>query len=479
MWQSSWYGWHSNVARDEVSVPYHLRHDVTSLSPVNSAGWDILEAIEYCAGYCRSHKVLDTSRFLSASRQNLWRLSWIRLVVFCLQSATLAGAYLSDKVSLIWTPLLLVVLAAAAVYSVTALRLRLPWPVTELEFAVQLGIDLLLHSVLLYYTGGSTNPFVAYYLVPLTIAAATLPWIYPVFLSGLALSGYTIMLIWYQPLHIDGYRYDALLISLHLFGMWLNFALSAAFITFFVSKMAQAVRDQKEQQAEQREEALRDQQLLAVATQAAGAAHELGTPLSTMSVLLGELRSEHPHEYGLQEDLALLQEQVRLCKTTLQGLVRAAEADRRQAVQQQRLVDWFETCLNRWHLMRPEATYSYEFEGVGAVPLIAAPADLGQALLNLLNNATDACPEGLEVYLRWDEAGVSISIKDRGPGVPLQIAEQVGQPFITTKGKGLGLGLFLSQASVTRAGGSVKLYNRDGGGTLTELWLPRRSGLFF
>lgn len=422
--------------------------------------------------------MLDTSRFLSASRQNLWRLSWIRLLVLFSQAGTLIVAYLSQLVSLPWTPLLSVVAAAAVFYGLTALRLRASWPVTEFEFAVQLGVDLLLHSLLLYYTGGSTNPFVAYYLVPLTIAAATLPWIYSIVLSGLALSGYTALLIWYHPLHMDGNQYDALLISLHLFGMWLNFALSAAFITFFVSRMAQAVRDQKEQQAEHREEALRDQQLLAVATQAAGAAHELGTPLSTMSVLLSELRQEHRDKYALQDDLALLQEQVSLCKDTLQSLVRAAEAERQQAAREQGLVSWFEACINRWHLMRPEATYTYDYSGEGPMPRIFPPADLGQALLNLLNNATDACPDALEIELRWDANQVKIRIHDQGAGVPLQIAEQLGKPFITTKGKGLGLGLFLSQASVTRAGGAVKLYNREGGGTLTELCLPLQSELF-
>ena len=193
--------------------------------------------------------MLDTSRFLSASRQNLLRLSWIRVLVLCSQSGTLVAVYFSELLTLPWAPLLLLIVAAACIYSLTVLRLRLRWPVTEFEFAIQLGFDLLLHSLLLYYTGGSTNPFVAYYLVPLTIAAATLPWIYSLVLSGLALTGYTALLIWYEPLHIDGQQYSALLISMHLFGMWLNFALSAAFITFFVSRMAQAVRDQKEQQA--------------------------------------------------------------------------------------------------------------------------------------------------------------------------------------------------------------------------------------
>ncbi|MGI6408362.1 MAG: HAMP domain-containing histidine kinase [Gammaproteobacteria bacterium] len=422
--------------------------------------------------------MLDTSRFLSASRQNLLRLSWIRVLVLCSQSGTLVAVYFSELLTLPWAPLLLLIVAAACIYSLTVLRLRLRWPVTEFEFAIQLGFDLLLHSLLLYYTGGSTNPFVAYYLVPLTIAAATLPWIYSLVLSGLALTGYTALLIWYEPLHIDGQQYSALLISMHLFGMWLNFALSAAFITFFVSRMAQAVRDQKEQQAGHREEALRDQQLLAIASQAAGAAHELGTPLSTMSVLLGELRQEYSDQHSLQDDLALLQEQVRLCKGTLQSLVLAAEADRRQQVQEQSLLEWFEDCINRWHLMRPEATYAYEYSGTGRMPAIRPPAELGQSLLNLLNNATDACADDLTIHLGWDRQWVCISIRDQGAGVPLHVAEQLGKPFITTKGKGLGLGLFLSQASVTRVGGSVKLYNCEGGGTLTELCLPRQSNLF-
>ena len=123
--------------------------------------------------------------------------------------------------------------------------------------------------------------------------------------------------------------------------------------------------------------------------------------------------------------------------------------------------------------MRPEATYRFQCLGAGAVPRLQPPADLTQALLNLLNNAADACPDKLDIRLDWDEQWVNLSIRDHGAGVPLAIAEQIGRPFFTTKGKGFGLGLFLSQASVTRAGGSVKLYNHEEGGTLTELRLPR------
>ena len=414
---------------------------------------------------------------LSASLQNLGRLLLIRLLVLASQAGSVGFAWLSGKLPLPWVPLGITLGISAVLCLLTAVRLRGPWPVTELEYAVQLACDLVIHSVLLYYTGGSTNPFVSYYLVPLTIAAAILPWLYSLILSLLALSGYTLLLIWYQPLHMQGLQQEEMMIKLHLFGMWGNFAISAAFITFFVVKMADALRRQERMQAERREEGMRDQQLLAVATQAAGAAHELGTPLSTMSVLLKELRQDHRDKPDLQEDLSLLQEQVKLCKDTLQQLVRAAEADRRQSVSEQTVAEWLDLVLNRWHLMRPEATFRYRCKGIGSAPHLMPPTALSQALLNLLNNATDACPDNLEITLDWDAREICISIRDHGPGVPLAIAEQLGKPFFTTKGKGFGLGLFLSQASVSRAGGTVKLYNHEEGGTLSELRLPRNYGV--
>jgi two-component system sensor histidine kinase RegB len=415
--------------------------------------------------------MLTPVNLLSASRQNLWRLTLIRFLVLAAQAGSVGLAYKVGSLSLPWLELAITLALSLLLGVVTAIRLRGPWPVTEQEYALQLACDLIIHSLLLYYCGGSTNPFVSYYLVPLTIAAATLPWLYTMVLAGLALAGYTLLLVWSHPLDLpDGHRE-----SLLIYGMWLSFALAAGLITFFVAKMAEELRQQEELRAERREEGLRDQQLLAVATQAAGAAHELGTPLATMSVLIKELRREH-QEPTLQEDLAVLQEQVKLCKETLQQLVRAAEADRRQAVVELSSVQWLETTLNRWHLMRPEASYRYQCMGRGTPPLLMPPADLTQALLNLLNNAADACPDKLDIRLNWDHQWLSLTIRDFGAGVPLAIAEQLGRPFFTTKGKGFGLGLFLSQASVTRAGGTVKLYNHEEGGTLTELKLPRAYG---
>ncbi|NBA97082.1 ATP-binding protein [Pseudomonas sp. R5(2019)] len=411
--------------------------------------------------------MLAPVQMLSATRQNLWRLHFIRILVLAAQAGSVGVAYWTDLLPLPWFELSITLACSMVLCLVTAIRLRTSLPVTELEYAVQLACDLLIHSALLYYSGGSTNPFVSYYLVPLTIAAVTLPWIYSLILSGIALVAYTLLLVQFYPLETPLSRE-----KMQIYGMWLSFALAAGVITFFAAKMAEELRRQEQWRGQRREEGLRDQQLLAVATQAAGAAHELGTPLATMSVLIKEMRQDH-NDPLLQDDLQVLSDQVKLCKETLQQLVRAAEANRRLAVEDQEVTFWVDEALNRWHLMRPEASYRFQRLGQGSVPRLAPPPDLTQALLNLLNNAADACPEGLEVHLDWSAEDIVISIRDHGPGVPLAIAEQIGKPFFTTKGKGFGLGLFLSKASVTRAGGSVKLYSHEEGGTLTELRLPR------
>ncbi|TDF79489.1 ATP-binding protein [Pseudomonas sp. H9] len=412
--------------------------------------------------------MLAPVQLLSASRQNLWRLTFIRILVLAAQAGSVGVAYWTDLLPLPWLSLVITLGLSSLLCAFTALRLRLSLPVTELEYALQLACDLLIHSALLYYSGGSTNPFVSYYLVPLAIAAVTLPWVYSLVLSGIALAAYSLLLVQFYPLETFPMARE----KMQVYGMWLSIALAAAVITFFAAKMAEELRRQEQLRAERREEGLRDEQLLAVATQAAGAAHELGTPLATMSVLIKEMRQDH-NDPMLQEDLAVLQDQVKLCKETLQNLVRAAEANRRMAVENQEVTAWLDEALNRWHLMRPEASYRFQRLGQGSVPRLAPPPDLTQALLNLLNNAADACPDDLEVRLDWDAQDMVISIRDHGPGVPPAIAEAIGKPFFTTKGKGFGLGLFLSKASVTRAGGSVKLYSHEEGGTLTELRLPR------
>lgn len=370
-------------------------------------------------------------------------------------------------------PVISVIIAMGLVNVATWWRLGRPRAVTDTEYLTHLLIDVAGLSLLFYYTGGSTNPFITYYLVPVTIAAATLPWRYAWVIASASLVSYTAMMLFYEPVPQLSNGFVGTGIRLHIVGMWINFGLSAGLVTFFIFKMAHALRRRDLTLSRTRETALRNEQVLAVATQAAGTAHELGTPLSTMAVLLSEMRQEAHDNPLLVEDIDLLRQQVDTCKARLQTLV--ANADRRRLAKPDVVVaeTWLHDVLQRWLVLRPDVSHHIEVSGKRGTPLIAADTTLEQAIMNLLNNAADANPMDIAITLDWTQDDVIIDIRDHGPGVSMNIADQLGETFISTKSKGMGIGLFLTHATINRFGGGVSLYNHEDGGTLTEVKLPR------
>ena len=362
-------------------------------------------------------------------------------------------------------------------------RLSNKWPVTDQEYLLHLLVDLSLLTALLYFSGGATNPFVSYYLVPLSISAAILPWRYTWFVAGISLLCYSMLLFFYQPIDIlmpamQHNHSQSKTINPHIIGMWLNFMLSAALITYFVVKMASALRQQDARLSADREDELRDEQIMAVATLAAGTAHELGTPLSTIAVLLHEMDNEQyfndnkENNTELKQDIQLLKQQVSSCKNILQNLVAVAEKRSHKEQELQAIDQFIAQVLEHWKILRPDLKYQYRQLNPQTAPQLLTETTLEQAITNLLNNAADASRDLLEIELDWDIDNITLTIRDDGDGISTEIAEQMGKPFVSTKGKGLGLGLFLSHSTISRYGGSIRLFNTEQGGTQAELTLP-------
>lgn len=366
-----------------------------------------------------------------------------------------------------------VIIAMGLLNIMTWWRLGRPRAVNHREYLLHLLADIAGLTLLFYFTGGATNPFVTYYLVPVTVAAATLPWRHAWVIALLAMTGYSALMFHYHPIAQLGHLDTATPLSLHVAGMWLNFGLSAGLVTFFIYKMAHALRQRDRALSHTREAALRNEQVLAVATQAAGTAHELGTPLSTMAVLLNEMEREVDEASPLGQDIALLRQQVDTCKTRLQHLVSHADRRRMAEPEVRDAEQWLAAVVQRWLVLRPDVGHNLDVAQRRGRPWLAVDATLDQALTNLLNNAADANPEQIAIRLDWQEDSVIIDIRDHGPGVSLAIADQLGDTFVSTKSKGMGIGLFLTHATINRFGGGVSLYNHPDGGTLTEVILPR------
>jgi two-component system, sensor histidine kinase RegB len=349
------------------------------------------------------------------------------------------------------------------------------------------GIFFVLCSVLtlvLYLHGGATNPFVSLYLVPIAISAATLSTRFTVALALFCLLAYSFLMFYYQPMQLlspshqmsfDSAHHSMHIgedqgVNWHVAGMWLNFVVSAVLITWFGLRMASALRHRDAQLAAVREQQLRDEQLLGIATLAAGTLHELGTPLATMTLLTEELETSAQDYPELADDITLLAQQLARCKRSLHNLARAAEQPSDQ-LRRESFGDYLDKVLMHWHLLQPGVALKNLVEPLPV--FIRVDSTCEQAIINLLTNAAEASPAGIEISAGTDAATdmLTIAIRDYGPGIALDAAT-IGKPFVSTRGQGRGLGLFLSNASIERLGGRVGIQAHPAGGTLTTITLP-------
>lgn len=418
----------------------------------------------------------NTLKTTLATTENLRQLCIIRTIVLLGQLLALAYARFQLRLDIAYAPLLSICLGMIVITALTWWRLGKPAPVVDIETFAHLLLDVTALTFMLFFSGGAANPFVSYYLVPLSISAATLPWRFTWAIALCCIGAYSALLFYHVPLAAlqpHGQALGSALPNLHIIGMWGNFVISAGLITYFVVKMANRLRNREAQLRAHREQDLSNEQMLSVATLAAGTAHELGTPLSTLAIALEDMAADMQGDEHQAEQIQLLQRQVQSCRSTLQNLVATAHEHAESDVISVALGDYLQDLLAHWRLLRPDVSVNIHWHATATqLATIKAPAALQQAILNLLNNAADACPDAIQIDLQHDAKHACMQIIDHGPGIPMHVADSLGTPFVSQKEGGLGLGLFLSHATLSRLGGSVCLYNRDAGGTLTEITLP-------
>lgn len=374
-----------------------------------------------------------------------------------------------------YAPLLAITLAVSVWNILVGLRLQRGWATTELEGFLHLALDTLALSALLYWGGGSTSPFVSLYLIPIAIAAAALPAGYAWSVGAIATSIYSLLLFNTLPASHIGHTEQGGF-AMHVLGMWVTFIIGGLLIMTFVAGMAAAVRRRDSSLAKAREQMLRNDQITALGALAAGAAHELSTPLSTMAVIVGELRARENNDADLQLDLATLSDQLTLCSQQIDHLLGAAEQARGEGPAKLKISAWLHAITQRWRLMRPEVRLKLHLDTLANDPEVMLDDSVSQSLINLLNNAADACLENgkyeVNMTADCDQDTLKIIIEDQGKGINQADLERAGRLRFSTKPGGRGLGLILSHANLERAGGEVRLEARPAGGTRTQVSLP-------
>ncbi len=349
-----------------------------------------------------------------------------------------------------------------------------PGRATQGIAGVHLLVDATVLTVLLGISGGATNPFTTVYFVPITLATQVSPrWTWA--LAGYCLAGFAALFVM-QPLPQGPPGHEAHFAG-HLRGMWIAFGVSGGLITYFVHRIALSLARLRHELARLRELGLQDHHLAALGTLAAGAAHELGTPLGSIHLLVGEL--PHMDEQERQDAVATIQREVGRCK----GIVH------RMASPEMSVQNMSAQGGARWPLSALGEQALEVARGSG-IPLhvddrtpleLRQPREpLEQIVRELVANALDACrrrdePGGeVSVILDVHEGQAVVEIHDQGVGMAPQIAAQAFDPFFSTKaeGEGMGLGLYLARAQLRQLGGGLELTSAPGEGTTLRMSMP-------
>jgi len=375
--------------------------------------------------------------------------------------------------------IIFVVFAIAASILLGFWRLARSTLISHGELFGHLMVDLFFLFLVLLNTGGASNPLISYLLVLLAVTATILPRLYVNSFAVLSIAFYTFFIlldseVGHDPSHES--MSQEVTFQLHLVGMWVIFVVSAILISVFITRMASAIKIREANLAKARENEIRNEQLVAIGTLAAGTAHALGTPLSTMSVLLTELdklQAEELNAHEVKEDISLLKQQVIRCKQSLSDLTSYYNKSGTAAETVISLEKFAKDVQDYIINVHPTAKVDFDINKLDSRTL-SSELSLKHAIINIIENGIKAATNKVTVGFRLVKKPslLEIVISDDGPGIPPQVIENYGEPFISMRKESMGIGIFLANAAIQKLNGSIELVNLKTGGAQTVIKIP-------
>jgi two-component system sensor histidine kinase RegB len=346
---------------------------------------------------------------------------------------------------------------------------------------VQLAYDLAQLGALLALTGGLQNPFSLLLLAPVSVSATTLPQRSTFILAGLAIAIASIAAVWHLPLPWDPEE-RIVFDRVYVIGIWVSLLCGVTFIAAYTNRVAHEARQLADALGATELALSRHEQLNALDGLAAAAAHELGTPLSTIALAAKEMRSDIPPGH-LAEDVDLIISQTARCRAILAKLrnLGADGGDPFAAVPFGELLA---------EVARPHENLGKTIEiltetAAGPDPVFRRNVGLLYGLGNLIENAAHFAKSRVLIEAGWDKVAVTLTITDDGPGFPPDLITRLGEPYLTTRARsaegseagagGLGLGIFIAKTLLGRTGARLSFENAslEGGARVKIVW-PRK-----
>jgi two-component system sensor histidine kinase RegB len=331
-----------------------------------------------------------------------------------------------------------------------------------------LGFDIAELAALLYLTGGLENPFAFLLLGPVLISATALPPRMTLLIGTFAMFCATVLVFFHYDLPWDSE--DPLeLPEIYMVGVWLSILLAIGYIGVYTWQVAEEARQLSDALAATELVLAREQHLSQLDGLAAAAAHELGTPLSTITLVIREIeRALDPHSPHA-EDVKLLREQAQRCREILSKITELPAGDPFDRMPLSALIE---------EAVAPHRNFGIAI-GVtlpadrAAEPVGARNPAIRYGLGNLIENAVDFARQRVEILAAWTDEEVAITISDDGPGFAAEVIDRIGAPYVTHRRPdmrgpdgdepamfGLGLGFFIAKTLLERSGAELSLTNQ-------------------
>ncbi len=408
-----------------------------------------------------------------AGRRNMTLLIQLRWLAVGGQLATIAVVSGFMDIVLPLPPLLAALVVLVTINLASLALLGRGRAVTNAELTAALLFDVAALAWQLHHSGGLANPFASLFLLQVVIGAILLTPRSSWAIVAATLAGLATLRFDPTPLLLpERYAIDPL--GLYLKGSLVCFVLIAVLLVAFVTRISRNLRDRDGALAAARQRAAEEDHIVRMGLLASGAAHELGTPLSTLSVLIGDWKNAPAtaRDSELQGDLADMDAAVQRCKTIVSGILMSAGEARGEAPQLTTMRAFLSDVVEASRAGRMPGTVEFNDVFGPDVAIVSDPA-LRQVIGNVMDNAAEVSPDWIGVTASRDGDMAVIEIADRGPGFSAEMLEHFGQPYRSSKGRpGGGLGLFLLVNVVRKLGGGASVANRDAGGALVRITLP-------
>jgi two-component system sensor histidine kinase RegB len=400
-------------------------------------------------------------------------LPWI-VRLRCLAAAGQLGtALLANQLPGIDLPIGWIAIGPALVIASNVWLARRPLP-TSAAVAAIFALDIGVLTGLLALAGGPTNPFSMLYLVHITLAATILTKRQTWLLGALSTIGFGLLFWSYRPIPALEVHHPNDGLNLHLIGMWVSFAIAAFLVAMFSAKISELLREREESLLTMQEELAKKDRLASLVTLAAGAAHELGTPLGTIALVARELEryattiAQIP---AVAEDSRLIRTEVDRCRAILERLSIEGAEPAGEAFQSVRVKELLDAVAAHF-----PGDLELEEMQHGSRELQIPRHAVEQALIALVKNALQASGNGDVVTLSATPTPDTMRflVTDHGHGMSAETLRHIGEPFYTTKdpGSGMGFGIFLVRTLAERLGGSLHFESVPGSGTKANFELP-------